>query len=122
MYPGYYAADAPNHPAAINAATNEVLTYGQLDARSNQLAHFFHEKGLRRNDHVAIFMENNLRFFEVAWAALRSGLYITTINRYLTAEEAAYIVDDSGAKALVSSYAMSAAASELGSLLSLIHI
>ena len=117
MYPGYYAADAPNHPAAINAATNEVLTYGQLDARSNQLAHFFHEKGLRRNDHVAIFMENNLRFFEVAWAALRSGLYITTINRYLTAEEAAYIVNDSGAKALVSSYAMSAAASELGSLI-----
>ena len=116
MYPGYYAADAPNHPAAINAATNEVLTYGQLDARSNQLAHFFHEKGLRRNDHVAIFMENNLHFFEVAWAALRSGLYITTINRYLTAEEAAYIVNDSGAKALVSSYAMSGVASELGSL------
>ena len=116
MYPGYYAADAPNHPAAINAATNEVLTYGQLDARSNQLAHLFHEKGLRRNDHIAIFMENNLHFFEVAWAALRSGLYITTINRYLTAEEAAYIVNDSGAKALVSSYAMSGVASELGSL------
>ena len=117
MYPGYYAASAPDHPAAINAATNEVLTYGQLDARSNQLAHLFYERGLRRNDHVAVFMENNLRFFEVAWAALRSGLYVTTINRYLTAEEAAYIVDDSGAKALVSSHAMNTAAAELGSLI-----
>ena len=117
MYPGYYAASAPDHPAAINAATNEVLTYGQLDARSNQLAHLFYESGLRRNDHVAVFMENNLRFFEVAWAALRSGLYVTTINRYLTAEEAAYIVDDSGAKALVSSHAMNTAAAELGSLI-----
>ena len=115
MYPGYYAADAPNYPAAINASTNEVLTYGQLDARSNQLAHLLYEGGLRRNDHIAIFMENNLRFFEVAWAALRSGLYITTINRYLTAEEAAYIVDDSGAQALVSSQAMGSVAAELGS-------
>ena len=57
MYPGYFAADAPDHPAAINAATNEVLTYGRLDARSNQLAQLFYERGLRRNDHIAIFME-----------------------------------------------------------------
>ena len=80
MYPGYYAADAPDHPAAIDATTHEVLTYGQLDARSNQLAHLFYESGLRRNDHIAVFMENNLHFFEVAWAALRSGLYLSLIH------------------------------------------
>jgi fatty-acyl-CoA synthase len=37
----------------------------------------------------------------VYWAALRSGLYITVVNWHLTASEAAYVVDDCGAKALV---------------------
>ena len=48
-------------------------------------------------------MENHLQYFEIAWAAFRSGIYITCINRYLTAEEAAYIVNDSGAKAIIAS-------------------
>ena len=37
------------------------------------------------------------------WATQCSGLYLTTVNRYLTAEEAAYIVDDCEAKALIAS-------------------
>jgi long-chain acyl-CoA synthetase len=42
----------------------------------------------------------------VIWAALRSGLYLTPINRFLNAEEAAYILADSEAKALVTSLAL----------------
>jgi fatty-acyl-CoA synthase len=68
---------------------------------------------LRRGDHVAVFLENHLRYFEVAWAALRSGLYLTTVNRYLTAPEAGYIVDDCGAQVLVSSRLVHAATSEI---------
>ena len=103
MYPGLYAGQTPEKPAAINASTGATLTYGQLDKRSNQLARLLFDAGLRRGDHISIFMENTLTFFEVAWAALRSGLYITTINRYLTAEEAAYIVNDSQSRALIAS-------------------
>lgn len=106
MYPGYIAQQTPDKPAAILTSSGESLTYKQLDNRSNQLARVFHDRGLRRGDHISIFMENNLRFFEVAWAALRSGLYITTINRYLTAEEVAYIVEDSESQVLVSSIEM----------------
>ena len=58
------------------------------------------ERGLEPGDHISLLMENDLKYFEIAWAAYRSGLYITCINRYLTAEEAAYIVNDSGSKAL----------------------
>jgi fatty-acyl-CoA synthase len=50
-------------------------------------------------------MENHPRYLEICWAALRSGLYMTAINRYLTVDETAYIVNDCGAKALVSSVA-----------------
>ena len=80
-----------------------ALTWQQLDDRSNQIAQYFHAQGLRLGDHISIFMENNLAYFEVAWAALRSGLWLTPVNRYLTAEEAAYIVNDCDAKACITS-------------------
>jgi acyl-CoA synthetase (AMP-forming)/AMP-acid ligase II len=83
------------------AGSGEVVTYRQLDDRSNQLARFWRERGLVAGDHVAIFSENQPRFFEVMWAALRSGLYVTTINSYLSAEEVGYILDDSGARSLI---------------------
>ena len=104
-YPGGHAQISPDKPALIKAETGEVLTYRQLDAHSNRLAQFLFAQGLRRGDHVALFMENHLRYPEVMWAALRSGLYITAINRYLTADEAAYVVNDCGARALVTSLA-----------------
>jgi fatty-acyl-CoA synthase len=103
MYPGHWSRIYPNKPAVVNAATGAATTYRELDERSNRLAQLMHAKGLRRGDHVAIFMENHLAFFEVVWAALRSGLYLTTINRYLTTEEAGYILDNCQAKVLVTS-------------------
>ena len=91
---GTHAAERPTHPALVNAATGAVQTFGELEARSNRLAQYLYAQGLRRGDHIALFMENNMRFLEIAWAALRSGLYFTAVNRYLTADEAAYIVED----------------------------
>jgi fatty-acyl-CoA synthase len=83
-----------------------VLTWRELDDRSNQVAHLFRAIGLGVGDHIALLMENHLQYFEVAWAAFRSGLYITCINRYLTPEETAYIVTDSGSRAIIGSAAV----------------
>ena len=102
MYPGHWAKQKPDHFAAIDSTTGETLTYRELDERSNQLAQLMHARGLRRGDHISVFMDNNLTYFVVAWAALRSGLYLTTVNRYLTSEEAAYIVDNSESRVLIS--------------------
>ena len=113
MYPGHHASTSPDKPAVVAARTGEVITYAELDARSNRLAQLLWAEGLRRGDHLAVFLENHLRYFEVAWAALRSGLYLTTVNRYLTAPEAGYIVDDCGAKVLVSSRAVHDVAAEI---------
>ena len=90
-----------------------AVTYAELDARSNSLAQLFYARGLHRGDHVAIFMENNIRFMDVIWATHRSGLYITPLNRHLNVEEAAYIAQDCGAKAIVSSFAHRDVATEL---------
>ena len=103
MYPGHWAKVTPNKPALINAATGATVTYRQLNDTSNRLAQLMYAKGLRRGDHIAIFMENHARFFDVTWAALRSGLYMTTVNRYLTTDEAAYILDNCEAKVLITS-------------------
>ena len=113
MYPGKWGIEFPSKPAVIHAVTGETLTYGELNERSNRLAQLLWARGLRRGDHIAIFMENNLRYFEVVWAALRSGLYLTTVNRYLTAEEAAYIIDNSESLALITSSHLGEVAREL---------
>jgi long-chain acyl-CoA synthetase len=103
MYPGTYAAATPDKVAAVMTGTGETLTYGDLERRSVQLAHVLHEAGLRPGDVVALLTENHLRAFEVYWAAMRSGLYITAVNWHLKPDEVAYIVADSGAKALITS-------------------
>ena len=112
MYPGIHAASRPDHPAVIMGQSGEVVTYRQLDERSNQLARLWRDRGLTRGDHVAIFSENQPRFFEVMWAALRSGLYVTTVNSYLSPEEVAYILNDSGARSLVTTNAKADVAAE----------
>lgn len=113
MYPGKWSQVFPDKAAIIHSASGEVVTFKELDDRSNQLAQLMWAQGLRKGDHAAIFMENNLRYFEVIWAALRSGLYITTVNRYLTDEEAGYIIDNCEAKALISSTKMADIAATL---------
>jgi long-chain acyl-CoA synthetase len=117
MYLGDHAQRDPGKAALIHAATGITISYRKLDARSNRLAHLFRSYGLQRGAHVALLMENNLRFIEVIWAALRAGLYITAINRYLTPEEAAYVVNDCDAEALVTSYAMRDTAGALAPLI-----
>ncbi|GAB3075067.1 acyl-CoA synthetase [Nocardioides zeae] len=106
MFPGTIARTAPERTAVVMAGSGRSLTYGELDQRSANLAAALHELGLRKGDVVALFSDNTVECFEVYWAALRSGLYITPVNRYLTADEVAYIVADSGARVLVASAAL----------------
>ena len=113
MYLADHARLTPDKPAMISADTGRAVTFAELNERSNRLAQFLYAQGLRRGDHIAVLMENNLAFMEPVWAAFRSGLYVTTINRYLPADEAAYIASDCGAKALITSYAKRDTAAEL---------
>ena len=105
MYPGTQADAHPDRPAVVMGTTGAVVTYRELDERSTRLARLLRSNGLQRGDHIALFMENQPRFMEVVWAALRSGLYITAVNSHLTAEELTYILDDCEAQALVTSSA-----------------
>ena len=110
MYPGKHASESADKPAFIMAASGESVTYAELEARTNRLAHLLRAHGLERLDHYAIFMENNSRYLEACGAGERAGLYYTCINFYLTAEELAYIIDNCEAKVLITSSARLAVA------------
>ncbi|MGJ5176167.1 AMP-binding protein [Bradyrhizobium oligotrophicum] len=105
MYTGKHARLRPLQPAFIMASTGEAVTYRELEARSNRLAHLFRKRGLRRLDHYAIFMENNGRYLEACGAGERSGLYFTCVNSYLTPGELAYILNNSQSRLLITSVA-----------------
>ncbi len=101
MYPGTHAATTPDRPAVIMAATGQVITYGELDAAANRVAQLFRSHGLGVGDHVAFCLENHPRFYELAWGSAYAGLYYTAMSSRLTEEEAAYIVNDCGARAFI---------------------
>src|SRR5947209_5070288 len=105
MYPGTHAHLRPLQPAFIMADSGEAVSYAELEARSNRLAHLLRKLGLRRLDHYAVFMENNSRYLEACAAGERSGLYYTCVNSYLTASELAYIINNSQSRVLITSIA-----------------
>ena len=103
MYPGLHAVARANQPAIVMAQSGETVTYAELEARSNRLAHLLRAVGLKRLDHYAIFTENNVRHIECCAAGERAGLYYTCINSFLTPTEVAYIVNNSQSQALITS-------------------
>lgn len=85
------------------AESGKVLTYRELEDNSAKLAASLHASGLRRGDVIGLLSDNAAEAFEVYWAAIRSGLYVTAINWHLSSEEVAYILVDSGTKTVIAS-------------------
>jgi long-chain acyl-CoA synthetase len=101
-------AGRPERVAAIEAATGRTRTFAELDDRSRRLAAALEQAGVAERGHIAVLLPNVLEYFDAAWAAQRSGLWYTPVNWHLTGAEAAYIVSDSGAQALIATAALSA--------------
>ena len=80
MHPYIHAENNPEKPAYIMAGSEEVITYKQLNERSNQIANLLRARGLKQGDGIAIYMENNAQYFEICWAAQRAGLYFTCFH------------------------------------------
>jgi len=62
--------------------------------RRRRVAHLLRGGGLQRRDHTAIFMDNDPRMLVCEAGAYRTGLYSRGVNSYLSAQEAAYIIND----------------------------
>ncbi|MEE8311987.1 MAG: AMP-binding protein [Candidatus Binatia bacterium] len=80
---------------------NGDRTFAELNARANRLVGAFRAAGLERGDRVALLCSNRPEFAETYFAVHRGGLVLTPVNWHMTPEEIAYVVEDSGARALV---------------------
>ena len=103
LYPGAVAAAHPDRPAVVMGATDQTMSYAELDAFANQLSQLLRARGLERGDHVALCVENRIEFLPIIWGCHYAGLYYTPIGSRLNADEIAYIADDCGAKAFIGS-------------------
>jgi long-chain acyl-CoA synthetase len=99
MLLAWWAQRQPDVPAIV-APTGD-RTFGELNARANQVARALRRLGLEAGDGVALLCPNRAEFAEVGAACQRAGWRLTTVNWHLTANEAGYIVDNCKARALV---------------------
>jgi long-chain acyl-CoA synthetase len=112
-HPSITAKTYPHKPAIIMAGSGEMVSYKQLDERSNQAAHLFRSLGLRSGDHIGMMLENNRQFLEICWAAQRSGLVFTPISTHLMRVETAYILNNCGAKLFIGCLGLSEVAEQI---------
>ena len=115
MYARRHAEEDPNRAAITMAGSGATLTFKEYEERANRVAHLLRDAGLRRGDHISVYMDNCPEMLEVEAAAERTGLYYTLVNSHLSPEEVAYIVTDSESKVLFSSAARQQAASDAAS-------
>jgi long-chain acyl-CoA synthetase len=94
-----WAAERPEAPAVIAEAA--FRTFAELDAAANRLVRALRRRGLGAGDAVALVAGNDPAFVETVYACQRGGFRLTPVNWHLTGDEAAYIVADCEAKALV---------------------
>ena len=116
-HPSIHARTHPDKAAYIMADSGETVTYRQLDERSNQGAHLFRSLGLKTGDSVAFFIDNHPRYYELIWAAQRSGIRFTCISSKLTAGEVEYIVKDCLAKVFVTAHVLNDIAQQVAPLI-----
>ncbi len=89
----------PNHPAVVDG--DRVLTYAQLEDRSNRLAQVLSRNGLERGDRVAILARNCLEYLETEIAAAKVGVIMAALNWRLGDRELCHCISLVAPKAIL---------------------
>ena len=131
-YPRIYnaAADMVDRHVAVGRAAKvafidpgETLSYGELAARSSQMANLLATYGIAREQRVALLLLDTVDFPVAFWGAIKAGVVPVCLNTLLAAEQYAYMLADSRAKALfVSAPLLPLVQPILGQLPSLKHV
>ncbi|MBK5530550.1 non-ribosomal peptide synthetase [Pseudomonas sp. TH06] len=97
-------ARTPDAPALVFA--EQTLSYAQLDARANQLAHLLREQGVRADSLVGICVERSLEMVIGLLAILKAGGAYVPLDPEYPQERLAYMVEDSGITLLLTQSAL----------------
>ncbi|VVN37237.1 Linear gramicidin synthase subunit B [Pseudomonas fluorescens] len=98
------AQRTPEAPALVFGDCQ--LTYAQLDARTNQLAHYLREQGVGPDVLVGIAAERSLEMVIGLLAILKAGGAYVPLDPEYPAERLAYMVDDSAIGLLLTQSAL----------------
>ena len=93
------AAAEPEKPAVI--APEGELSYADLDRAADRLAAGLAHNGVQRGDRVATLLPNSLEAVIAIYGIFRAGAAISPLNPTVKARKLAYVLDDSGARALI---------------------
>ncbi len=95
----FYAREHPDAPCV--ELENTQLNYAQANARANQMANAFLEKGLGKGDRLAWIGKNSIEIMLLFYGGSKIGVVPTPLNYRLAPPEWAYIVDNCTATVLV---------------------
>lgn len=87
------------------AGTTTALTFGDLEARSNQWAAVLQGRGVRAGDRIAFYLANRPEIIDLWIAGIKLGLIIVPINVLYREREIAHIVQDADPVAVVTTAA-----------------
>lgn len=103
------AESALRHPdRTAVVAGSERIPYAGLWAQARRYAQHFIDSGIGPGDRVALLLPNVPDFPRAYYGALAAGAVVVPVHALLTAEEVAYVLQDSGAKLLVCHEALAA--------------
>lgn len=111
------AGDDPDRPAVQIVSADLSLaswSYGELSARSDQVANWLRSLGITRGDHLIVMLNNTIELWEVMLAITKIGAVAVPTSTLLSASDLAYRVEHSHARAVVTLGALSNRLSEIG--------
>ena len=77
------------------------LTYGELDSRSNALAHSLVAAGVERGDRVVVFADNTVETVVSFWAVLKANAVVSIVNPLTKSDKLSYLLEDCRPAALI---------------------
>ena len=85
----------------------EELSYGELNARANRLAHYLRELGVKPDERVAICVERGFEMIVGLLAVLKAGGGYVPLDSGSARERLKYMLEDSGARLVLTSRSLS---------------
>lgn len=80
------------------------MTYGEIEQKANQLANTLLQHGIKRNDKIALLMENSFDYIAAYFGILKAGAVVVALNNEITSVNLSFLLENSESRALISDH------------------